>query len=498
MTGAIPAELGNLINLQGLYLWNEFGFRSELTGSIPAELGRLTNLVGLSLSGHQLTGSIPAELGRLINLHDLWLSGNQLTGSIPAELGRLVNLRWLALYENDLSGPLPSSLTNLRELEWLLIQDNAGLCAPADAAVQAWLATIDDFEGDTCAAPQPVGTLAPLTVGVHESAVTVEVSGAFVDANGDTLTYGAMSSAPGVASVVVIGSAVVVTPVSEGSATVTVTATDAGGSNETATQMFSVTVIPPANRPPEAVGVLPPVTLAVDELAVTVDVASVFRDPDGDALTYRASSSAPRVVTARAAGAQVTLAAVDAGTATVEVTATDAGGLSAVQSFRVRVTAPFTDDPIVPGETPVRAVHFTELRARIDVLRQEAGLAPFGWTDPVLRGRGDAGPAGPSARAAVGAGQGVRGGGPAGAALDRRVARGGVDADTGGAPDGASGRGAGPGVKKPSPASPAPSAASGSRGPPPRRRPRTRGPIDAPGRGRPPAPVRRRRRTAAR
>ncbi len=52
---------------------------------------------------------------------------------------------------------------------------------------------------------------------------------------------------------------------------------------------------------------------------------------------------------------------------------------------RVRVTGPFTDDPIVPGETPLRAVHFTELRMRIDGLRAAAGLARFAWTDPVLR-----------------------------------------------------------------------------------------------------------------
>ena len=233
--------------------------------------------------------------------------------------------------------------------------------------------------------PEAVGVLPPVTLGVDDSAVTVDVGSAFRDPDGDVLTYRAVSSSPAVASVAVSGSTVTVTPTAEGTATVTVTATDAGGSNGRASQTFTATVTPPANRPPEAVGVLPPVTLGVDDSAVTVDVGSAFRDPDGDVLTCRASSSAPHVVTARAAGARVTLAAVDAGTATVEVTATDPDGLSAVQSFRVRVTAPFTDDPIVPGETPVRAVHFTELRARIDVLRQEAGLAPFGWTDPVLR-----------------------------------------------------------------------------------------------------------------
>ena len=45
----------------------------------------------------------------------------------------------------------------------------------------------------------------------------------------------------------------------------------------------------------------------------------------------------------------------------------------------------FTDAPIRPGVTPVRAVHFTELRTRIDALRREAGLGPFAWTDPVLK-----------------------------------------------------------------------------------------------------------------
>ena len=252
LTGSIPAELGNLINLQGLLLWNEFGFRSQLTGSIPAELGNLTNLVTLSLEGNQLTGSIPAELGNLINLDSLFLSNNELTGSVPAELGSLINLKWLLLYENNLSGPLPASMTNL-QLVWLSINNNAGLCAPADAAFQAWLATIDDYRGDTCAAngpPAPVGVLPPVTLGVDDAAVRVEVGGAFSDPDGDALTYSAISSAPSVASVAVVGSTVTVAPVSEGAATVTVTATDAGGSNGTATQAFPVTVSRP--RPPGA------------------------------------------------------------------------------------------------------------------------------------------------------------------------------------------------------------------------------------------------------
>ena len=89
------------------------------------------------------------------------------------------------------------------------------------------------------------------------------------------------------------------------------------------------------------------------------------------------SSSAPDVVTVMAAGACLTLTAVSEGTATIRVTATDPGGLSATQTFLVMVGArvtPFTDYPIVPGVTPIKAVHFTELRTCIDALRSAAGL----------------------------------------------------------------------------------------------------------------------------
>ena len=145
---------------------------------------------------------------------------------------------------------------------------------------------------------------------------------------------------------------------------------------------------PGTNRPPAAAGALPDRRLT-PQSTLEVDVSPAFVDPDGDALTYAVSSSAPSVVTVSAAGARVTLTAVSVGTATIRVTANDPGGLSATHSFTVTVstaaTGRFTDDPIRPGVTPVRAIHLTELRARIDSLREAAGLGRFRWTDPVLR-----------------------------------------------------------------------------------------------------------------
>ena len=135
-------------------------------------------------------------------------------------------------------------------------------------------------------------------------------------------------------------------------------------------------------------GTLADQRLAPDD-AVTVDVSGAFVDPDGDTLSFTASSSAPRVVMASVTGAFVMLAALGEGAATIRVTASDPGGLSATQSFRVAVVAsvsePFSDHPIRPGVTPVKAIHFAELRTRIDALRSAAGLPRFSWTDPALR-----------------------------------------------------------------------------------------------------------------
>ena len=119
LTGEIPAELGDLTNLEWLRLQG-----NQLTGEIPAELGNLTNLVLLNLFNNQLTGEIPAELGNLTNLPELQLYDNQLTGEIPAELGNLTNLRRLSLYDNQLTGEIPAELGNLTNLRRLYLFNN--------------------------------------------------------------------------------------------------------------------------------------------------------------------------------------------------------------------------------------------------------------------------------------------------------------------------------------------------------------------------------------
>jgi hypothetical protein len=47
---------------------------------------------------------------------------------------------------------------------------------------------------------------------------------------------------------------------------------------------------------------------------------------------------------------------------------------------------PFTDNPLVPGVTVVKAEHVTQVRARINALRVLVGLGVFPFTDPITPG----------------------------------------------------------------------------------------------------------------
>ena len=128
LSGEIPAELGNLANLEALGLSG-----NQLSGEIPPELGNLANLEGLSLSGNQLSGEIPPELGNLANLKSLFLQDNQLSGEIPADLGSLANLEWLWLKENQLSGCVPEGLRDVatNDLRWLRLPFCGAAVTPA-------------------------------------------------------------------------------------------------------------------------------------------------------------------------------------------------------------------------------------------------------------------------------------------------------------------------------------------------------------------------------
>ena len=182
----------------------------------------------------------------------------------------------------------------------------------------------DETDNEPNSAPLTVGTLPRRRLRVNEAAV-VGLAAAFRDPDDDLLAYRASSSAIGVASVNVSEGLLTMNPMADGTATITVTATDVGGSNRSAAQQFAVTV--GEGSGPEW----------LDD----------YRD------TWRVLGGAPD------------------------------GGAASVPRGRVENGA-FTDDRIRPGTTPLKVVHFHELRARIAALRAREGLPAVQWTDPTL------------------------------------------------------------------------------------------------------------------
>ena len=165
----------------------------------------------------------------------------------------------------------------------------------------------------------------------------------FSDPDGDTLTYAASSANTNIAEINIDATFTTkawVLANGVGQATATITVTDPGGLS--ASQSFTITVLPSNNSAPTAVGTIPDELVVIGRTtAVTVSVSSYFSDTDGaaDTLTYSATSSDTSAVSVSISGDTVSITAgTTAGTATVTVTATDLSGATGTQTFSVTST----------------------------------------------------------------------------------------------------------------------------------------------------------------
>ena len=153
VSGVIPPEIGNLINLT--YLNIEGNSNNQLIGEIPSEIGNLVYLTELSLELNQLSGEIPSEIGNLVSLVGLWLFDNQLSGVIPPEIGNLVGLSSLKIENNQLSGQIPQEICDLTFLipnynNWLFQIQNNNFCPPHPFCIEPFIGyqdCIDDIFG---------------------------------------------------------------------------------------------------------------------------------------------------------------------------------------------------------------------------------------------------------------------------------------------------------------------------------------------------------------
>ncbi|GJM90639.1 hypothetical protein PR202_ga06940 [Eleusine coracana subsp. coracana] len=130
LQGTIPMWIWQHKKLQILYMYD-----NDFTGAIATNVTAL-DLVQIDVSSNQLTGTIPDDFGNLINLTLLFLYSNQLHGLIPPSIGFLPNLADIRLFTNKLSGPLPSELGKHSALGNIEVSNNnlsgelpEGLCS---------------------------------------------------------------------------------------------------------------------------------------------------------------------------------------------------------------------------------------------------------------------------------------------------------------------------------------------------------------------------------
>ncbi|XP_010441974.1 PREDICTED: putative receptor-like protein kinase At3g47110 isoform X1 [Camelina sativa] len=119
ISGGIPHDIGNLINLQSLGME-----KNLLTGGIPTSLGKLLGLHEILLNSNRLSGEIPANLGNITRLENLNLFDNSFQGSIPPSLGKCQFLLHLHVGSNRLSGTIPQEIMLIESLILLYISKN--------------------------------------------------------------------------------------------------------------------------------------------------------------------------------------------------------------------------------------------------------------------------------------------------------------------------------------------------------------------------------------
>ena len=93
---------------------------------------------------------------------------------------------------------------------------------------------------------------------------------------------------------------------------------------------------PEPNKYPRVTDLISSMTVFIGDTVVE-DLSDHFTDPDGDALTYEATSSDPAIVAVSVTGSTLRIIAVGKGEVTVKVTATDEEGLSAEMNIKVTV-----------------------------------------------------------------------------------------------------------------------------------------------------------------
>ncbi len=164
------------------------------------------------------------------------------------------------------------------------------------------------------APPTVAGALQSVTLSLGEGSAPVDLAGAF-SPPGFTLTLRTLN--PGIVTAAVSGTTAILTPVSQGSSAIEITAHNAAGS---LTRTLPVTVV----ARPAATGSLEPLALVAGSAPTVIDLSTAFSPPTG--LSFQATSDDEEIVTAAVVGRELTVTPLAPGNTAITVTARSAAG----------------------------------------------------------------------------------------------------------------------------------------------------------------------------
>ncbi len=259
-----------------------------------------------------------------------------------------------------LGAPLPTGWRGawsavLIAVVWVLISGAPAVLAsersagpPRDSGLHpSWLSAghpLDVIEGLRAQqAPTPEDDIPDVSLTLGGASHAVDVAGYFSDS---VHGYEVTASPNGIVRTSRSGTVITLEPLAVGSATVTVRGRKLGGSER---KRFMVTVMAMLAAP-TATGSIAAVTLT-EGATHAVTASQHF---EGAEIAYAATSSDTGAATVEVDGAEVTVTAVGAGSATIAVTATNSGG-SVEQAFAVTVIPPA---PVAAGS--IEALTLTE------------------------------------------------------------------------------------------------------------------------------------------
>ncbi len=207
-----------------------------------------------------------------------------------------------------------------------------------------FLVTVNDINH----APIVINPLPDLSLDENFSLYNIDISNVFNDEDNDVLSYSVTSSNNSIITPSLSGNILTLTETGVGIVSISLTAND--GNGETATDIFLVTVNS-INHAPTVINPLPDLDLDEDFGTYNIDIANVFDDEDGDALSYAVSSSNTSVIIASLSGTTLTLTGTGVGNIAITLIANDGNGGVASDIFLVTVN-PLNHAPTVVNPLP--------------------------------------------------------------------------------------------------------------------------------------------------